>query len=380
MNNKRNSAALVMFSLFSCSQVLAQSSSSVVNRPVQGIKFQTTRIDAKGSDCVPLRLGTVSADGAYTVSGIARTIYLGGVNLSFYSNSSCQASLNSISLMAADAYKNFYVKVPNKVGNHEVQSSTSAGSAKMLVRVTALASSPVSSKPTQLNFLNTSYSVAPNTCSNAYNIQFQNVSGVPAPVSATTKVYVIGNSVSIYSDAACAQSLSTVNFLAGEKTKTFYLKAINTGVNSLSLNSELGLTNSQTLTVTSSSTVVTPPTPPSVNIAPTKLVFLNAAQSLSSRACSSVYQIQFQNAAGTAGAVTSATKVYVTGNSVTIYSDVACTQQLSTVDFSSGDKTKSFYVKAVNTGSNTISLNSTLGFTSSQPIVVIPITLEFSGS
>src|SRR6184192_4256758 len=119
--------------------------------------------------------------------------------------------------------------------------------------------------PRNLGFTTSAQTLGINNCSTVVEVQTQDYAFNPTNETSATTLTPSG-SFSFYSDAACTSSISTVTVPANSSTARFYFKASTTGAQVMSVSGPSLSSASQTETLNSSSTstCVTPPSPPNI--------------------------------------------------------------------------------------------------------------------
>ncbi len=244
----------------------------------------------------------------------------------FYSNSACTTSANSVTIATGTNSASFFYK------------DTTAGSATITASNTGLttasqAETVNSATPAKLAFTSASQVTNTGLCSAGIKVQTQDSFGNPTTAGANVALSTTSLGGTIYSDAACTTTTASISIIPGSSTANFFYKDTVIGSPTITA-SAAGLTSA-----TQTESIVGP--------GPVKLVFATPAQALTASVCGSTMTVQTQNSAGTPTNVVAQIVASLSTNSSsgTFYSDSACTTTITTVTIAAGTDNVSFFYR-----------------------------------
>lgn len=290
--------------------------------------------------CSPVSINLLGSNAAPMLAASAKPLTLSGTILGdLYTNSSCTtnlSSLSALSIASASTSAVFYVK-PSSAGNLNLN-ATSAG---LIPASLAITVKPAVSAPT-LHAAKVKVYGSQNQQSNmcaALNLVLQDQNN-NSFLSVGSTVVSFGGVSSLYSDAACSSTITSLTLNNGESNKIFYAKSATAGGYVLT-SSSAGLTSDYFPII-----VTDPPGAASVTESSLQLAGPNQFQAT----LCAPFNVNLMGSNG-APVLASANKtITLSGISLgQVYSDSSCTTNLaslSSLSISSGTSSTSFYIKA----------------------------------
>lgn len=221
--------------------------------------------------------------------------------------------------------------------------------------------------PDRLVFVTGPVTIDARACSPAVSVEAQDAmgatvaqQGLPVALSATPST-----GVTFYTDAACANAVTTVNINQGETRASFHFRATTGGTSFTATASVIGLTPATQL-----ETITHP--------APTQLAFSTPARTQAANACGQAMTVELRDGSGTATQAGTASTVVVAGAPATglqFFSDSGCTSQLSGNSFGipAGSSTGTFYARGTRAGAIALTASVTGLTPAQQTMTVTPL-------
>lgn len=301
--------------------------------------------------CVPYAvLTTDSLGNAVNVTSLL-TVSLGGAGSgAFFSDSACSVgnAITTATIPNGSSFTFLYYK--NDIAQNVLFSATAASYSSSTFPVTVNATN---NAPSGLK-INGLASVQTNSCA-PYSVTAIGVNGFAQNVSSNTTVNLgIGGGGTLFSDASCSVSATSLVILAGSSSKTFYYKSPVASSSLISV-SATGLSQYdfalQAVAPSSGGGGGTNPTP----LTPVKLDLAGATNILTNY-CSGPFTLMAKDSNGIESVVTSTKNISVNSGSVTaqIFTNSACTTPVTTLVLASGQSNLQFWIK--DTQAETISV------------------------
>lgn len=317
------------------------------------IAFKTAPTVAIADTCSSLITAEVrDAYGNKTNLLSATTFDIGtGGGLSIFSNAACTNSISTVPLSAGQSDINFYVRGSTQGTRSVNVSATNYPTIDQNVTITA-------GPPTRLTFVTSTQNLTAGTCSALVRISSADSGSNPTPVTADTTVNLTGANVSFFSDSSCLTPITDVTIANATTEQTFYIQSNLVGSRAVTV-SAAGLTSAnQNYNVAAAS--------------PTKIVFSSAAQSVVVDSCSLAGTVQLQDTFSNPARPSSATTVDLSSPSATFYSDVLCTNVITSVVIGTSSTSANYYFKSSTHGTASLIAQSTGLTTGTQDQTITP--------
>lgn len=273
-------------------------------------------------------------------------------SVSFFSDSGCTAAATSLTLAAGATQGSFYFI--------DTQAGTPAVIASSPALLSATQTQTVTAAPAALSFISASQSVQAGACSAAAQLQLQDAAGNPAPVSSPTPVSLsaTSSSLSFFSDASCANGISSVQIASGSAEAGFYFSDAAAGSPAVTATAS-GLSATQTQTVQ--------PGPAAA------LVYVTPPQTVQAGACSAAVEVELRDGFGNAVQAGAPTPVApgASSGSLAFFSDPGCSINVATVDIAAGDSKTAFFFRDTVAGVVSVTA-SAAGLAATQPQSILP--------
>lgn len=313
----------------------ANQNQTINSASIEKLAFINSPLSLNAGNCGLLNMqfqdsfGNASDVGASTLV----TYQLSGITSSVYSDSGCTNAISNQNVSSGNSF-NAYFK-SNLSGSATLRISAPGITFADQTEVVAAGA------PNKLAFTTASLTVNSGQCSGAVGpvtVQVQDLLGNSSGVASASSFLLSGAGYTFYSDASCTNTISTINISAGAHTASFYFKKLSAG----SANLTVGMTGFSSV---NQSQTVNP-------LAISKLGMSTPTQTIPSAQCSSVI-VQTQDANGNAvarGANTNVNLAVISGT-LSIYSDAACSTNVSSLVIPSGSASASpVYVKSNTSG------------------------------
>lgn len=283
----------------------------------------------------------MGADGNAGPTFIPSSVSLVGIAASqaqVFSDSSCTQSLSAGNIvLPVNTGPAYSYKVYLKDDKAEDLSLTVADNSGLMTTVTSTQSVVVA--PSTLSWTGPS-SVVAGACSTAFSIKMKDVQGnnVVAPANRTLNINGIpGTSVGrFYTTAACSGSgaRTELTFPEGSDTLQVYFKSVSSDLLSLTISDPAGeMTTSQTINLAVS------PSALQVNVP--------SAASAATNVCAGPFTVKTLDSVGTVTNAVASIVANLTGkgSSADFYDDSDCTHSVTSLTFSAGQNSRTFYFK-----------------------------------
>ena len=271
-------------------------------------------------------------------------------SLSFYEDAACQRQISALSIPARQTDATFYFR------GRAARSVTLTAQARDL-RQGNQDETIYPGPGITFSFVTAMQRVGSGACSDATTVAFEDAYGNRAPVPNDARVTLALTpataNAALYSDAACTTATSGVTMSSGTASATFWFK------------DTLGSPQVETLTITGSvgafGGAFTASQDESIYVLPPAAVrFFSLAQTIGVGLCSGTTMVGLVDGSGnrTPAAATTAVDLAIPAG-VMLYSDSACATPMQNRTFiSAGATATSFYFRAPNLGTYTITASS----------------------